>query len=60
MARNRLTPPTVPAFIIAVALILIGMLGYYTDAVDLETDTAFLLVSSGGILLIFASLLRGI
>lgn len=60
MARNRLTPPTVAAFFIAVVLISIGMLAYYTDVLDLRTDTAFMFVSSGGILLVIASLFRGI
>jgi hypothetical protein len=60
MARNRLTPPTVAAFVISVILIAIGMLGYYTDVIDLETDTAFLLVSAGGILLAIGSLFRGV
>ncbi|HSM02759.1 MAG TPA: hypothetical protein VK960_10030 [Acidimicrobiia bacterium] len=60
MARNRLTPPTVAAFFVAVVLIAIGMLGYYTDALDLDTDIAFLLVSGGGILLVIASLFKGV
>lgn len=57
---KRLTPPTVAAFVIAVILIAIGMLGYYTDVIDLEVDTAFLLVSAGGILLVIANLFKGI
>jgi hypothetical protein len=57
---KRLSAPTVVAFVIAVILIAIGMLGYYTDVIDLSTDTAFLLVSGGGILLVLANLFKGL
>lgn len=57
---KRLTPPTVVVFVIAVVLIAVGMLGYYTDVIDLKTDTAFLLVSGGGVLLVFANLFKGL
>lgn len=57
---KRLTPPTVVAFVIAAILIAVGMLAYYTDVLDFETDTAFLLVSGGGILLVLANLFKGL
>lgn len=57
---KRLSAPTVVAFVIAVILIAVGMLGYYTDVIDFSTDTAFLLVSGGGILLAIANLFKGI
>lgn len=58
--NKRLSAPTVVAFAVAVILIAVGMLGYYTDVLDLETDTAFLLVSGGGILLALANLFKGL
>jgi uncharacterized membrane protein AbrB (regulator of aidB expression) len=57
---RRLTPPTVFVFWISVILIAIGMLGYYTELINLDTDTAFLLVSAGGVLLVLGCLFKGV
>jgi hypothetical protein len=62
MARRRsglnLSAPKVVTFVIAVALMAIGIVGYYTDVIDLEVDTAFLLLTAGGVLLALSVLLK--
>jgi hypothetical protein len=62
MARRRsglnLSAPKVVTFVIAVALMAIGIVGYYTDVIDLEVDTAFLLLTAGGVLLALSTLLK--
>jgi hypothetical protein len=62
MARRRsglnLSAPKVVTFVIAVALMAIGIVGYYTDVIDLEVDTAVLLLTAGGVLLALSVLLK--
>ncbi len=64
MARRRsgpnLSAPTVVVFVIAVALMAFGILGYYTDIIDVSVDTAFLTLTAGGILLTLANLLKNL
>ncbi|MEX1208631.1 MAG: hypothetical protein WD652_07020 [Acidimicrobiia bacterium] len=62
MARRRsglnLSAPKVITFVIAVVLMAIGIVGYYTDVIDLKVDTAFLLLTGGGVLLALSTLLK--
>lgn len=62
MARRRsglnLSAPKVITFVIAVVLMAIGIVGYYTDVIDLKVDTAVLLLTGGGVLLTLSTLLK--
>jgi hypothetical protein len=61
MARRtglNLSAPKVITFVIAVVLMAIGIVGYYTDVIDLEVDTAFMLLTGGGVLLVLSTLLK--
>lgn len=62
MARRKsglnLSAPKVITFVIAVVLMAIGIVGYYTDVIDLEVDTAVLLLTGGGVLLTLSTLLK--
>ncbi|HUG75114.1 MAG TPA: hypothetical protein VMM81_05515 [Acidimicrobiia bacterium] len=58
--NKRLSAPYAITFWISVILIAVGMLGYYTGILDLGADTAFLLVSAGGVLLAIGCLFKGI
>lgn len=61
MARRssgiNLSAPKVITFIIAVALMLFGIVAYYTDIVDVDVDVAFLTLAGGGILLALSNLI---
>jgi hypothetical protein len=56
----RLSPPKNVTFIISVALIAFGLLAHFTDVVDLDTDTAFLITAGGGVLLALGCWLKGL
>ncbi|MEX0825993.1 MAG: hypothetical protein WD184_04460 [Acidimicrobiia bacterium] len=61
MARRtglNLSAPKVITFVIAVVLMAIGIVGYYTDVFDLKVDTAFMVLTGGGVLLAISVLLK--
>jgi hypothetical protein len=58
--KKSLSAPKVITFVIAVILIAVGMLGYYSEVIDLEADTAVLLISAGGVLLAIGCLFKDI
>jgi predicted membrane channel-forming protein YqfA (hemolysin III family) len=58
--KKHLSAPKVITFWIAVILMAVGIVAYYTDVIDMEADTAFLLTAAGGVLLTIGCWFKGI
>lgn len=56
----RLSPPKNVTFFIAVAMIAFGLIAHFTDVVNVETDTVFLITAGGGVLLALGCWLKGL
>ena len=57
---KRLTPPYATTFRISVILMAVGILGYYTGVISLAADTAVLLITVGGVLLVIGCVFKGV
>lgn len=56
----KLNAPRAITFYVAVALMLFGIIAYFTSVIELNPDTAVLSLAGGGVLLALSNMLKGL
>lgn len=54
----KLSAPKVVTFYVSVALIIFGLLAYFTEVISVEADTAVLALAAGAVLLTLSTMLK--
>jgi hypothetical protein len=57
---RNLSAPKMVTFWVAVALMAFGVIGYFTDIVEIEADTAVMILTGGAILLTLSTMLKNL
>lgn len=55
---KNLSAPKMITFWVAVALMAFGIIGYFTDVIEVDPGTAVLILAGGGILLTLSTMFK--